>query len=128
MLAIAALMTVGTLGELVLTEHMADPVQGVPFVLLGAGLAAIGAAIATPGRRTRLALRIVCGLMMAGSAFGIWEHLAHNHAFETEIRPGASASTLLWEAVYGASPLLAPGVVGVIGLLAAVATRGDSRP
>lgn len=128
MLAVAALMAVGTTGELVLAEHTADPVQWVPFVLLATGLAAIVAAAVAPGRATRLALRVVSAGLMVGCVFGVWEHLEHNYAFEAEIRPGSPASTLIAEAIFGASPLLAPGVVGVVGLLALAATIGDRRP
>ena len=127
MLAVAALMAAGTLGELVLTEHTGGAVQWVPFVLLVTMAAAIAAAALAPGRSTRLALRIVSGLLVVGSAFGVWEHLEHNYAFEAEIRPDSPGSTLVFEAIFGASPLLAPGVVGVIGLLAAAATLGDRR-
>jgi hypothetical protein len=124
MLSVAAPMAVGTLGELVLTEHTGDPIQWVPFVLLGAELGAIALFLVAP--RAVAALRATSVLLVLGSAFGIWEHLEHNYAFEAEIRPGAPTSVLAWEALYGASPLLAPGAIGAIGLLAGLSTLGRS--
>lgn len=124
MLGVAALIAVGTFGELVLAEHTADPVQWLPFVLLAIGLGAILGVVFAPNPTTIRVLRGVSVLLVVGSTFGIWEHLEHNYAFEAEIRPEVGPTAWIWEAVFGASPLLAPGMVGVIGLLAALATLG----
>jgi hypothetical protein len=92
LLSIAALLCVGTVLELWLTEHTESAVQLIPFGLCGLGLLAIGAALLRPQRATLLILRLSMGLMAVGSAFGIFEHIEHNLAFELEIRPTATAN------------------------------------
>ena len=52
----------------------------------------------------------------------MYEHIEHNLAFELEIRPNASASDVWLDALKGASPLLAPGVLGLAASLALAAT------
>lgn len=57
-----------------------------------------------------------------GGLFGVYEHVAHNMAFEREIRPMADLAEVLWEGLFGASPLLAPGILALGALLALAAT------
>ncbi|ARA92233.1 MAG: hypothetical protein D6685_04235 [Bacteroidetes bacterium] len=120
--------------ELVLTEHVESTLQWVPFFLCGAGLVAVVAALRAPGRGVLLGLRAVMGIIALGGLFGTYEHLAHNVAFERDIRPAAGFGEVLWEGLFGASPLLAPGILILGALLAAAATyrhpalRRDTRP
>jgi hypothetical protein len=53
---------------------------------------------------------------------GIYEHIEHNLAFELEIRPNATAGQVFMEALGGASPLLAPGILALAAILAIAAT------
>jgi hypothetical protein len=62
------------------------------------------------------------GLLVAGSLFGVYEHIEHNLAFELEIRPGAGLGDVWFEALKGASPLLAPGILVLAAILAIAAT------
>jgi hypothetical protein len=91
-------------------------------VLCGAALASLGAAWRWPRRDTLWALRGTMGAVVVGSLFGAYEHLAHNVAFALEIRPGATALDVLWDALGGASPLMAPGVLALAAVLAFAAT------
>jgi hypothetical protein len=122
LLSIAALLCVGTVLELWLTEHTESAVQLIPFGLCGLGLLAIGAALLRPQRATLLILRLSMGLMAVGSAFGIFEHIEHNLAFELEIRPTATANQVFLDALSGASPLLAPVILALAAVLAIAAT------
>jgi hypothetical protein len=122
LLSIAGLLCVGTVLELWLTEHTESAVQLIPFGLCGLGLLAIGAALLRPQRATLLILRLSMGLMAVGSAFGIFEHIEHNLAFELEIRPTATANQVFLDALSGASPLLAPGILALAAVLAIAAT------
>jgi hypothetical protein len=122
LLVTAAFLFVGTVVELWFAEHLESVVQGVPFVLCGIGFCAVLAAFQAPRRPVLLALRGIMGLMVLGSLYGIYEHLAHNLAFELEVRPGKTAGDVFWVALSGASPLLAPGILALAALLAGAAT------
>jgi hypothetical protein len=118
LLALAALLCVGTLVELSLINHLESPIQVLPFIL---ALAAIVVAVWVLLRPTWLSLwvlRVVMAITLLGSAFGVFEHIEHNLAFELEIRPNAVATDVLLDALGGANPLLAPGVLGIAALIA----------
>jgi hypothetical protein len=119
---IAACLCVGTIVELFLLGHTKTLVQLTPFVLCGAGALAVAAALARPKRGTLMALRVVMGLLLLGSLFGMYEHIENNLAFELEIRPNATASDVWLEALKGDSPLLAPGALALAACLAVAAT------
>jgi hypothetical protein len=61
-------------------------------------------------------------LMVMGSGLGLGLHLLNNYQFEQEIRPSAAAVDVFQEALKGANPLLAPGILALAGLLAIAAT------
>jgi len=122
LLLLSAFILVGTLAELWFEEHFESAMQLVPSVLCGLGLIALLPAWLTPGKRSLQILRVVMALILLGGLFGIYEHIAHNLAFELEIRPNATASEVWGEALHGASPLLAPGILSLAGLLALAAT------
>ena len=62
------------------------------------------------------------GLITLGSCFGIFEHIENNLAFALEIRPNAVVSDVFFEALRGASLLLAPGILTLGAILALAAT------
>lgn len=117
-----ALGCAGLATELALTEHWESPIQLVPFVLAALGLVVSLAGLVSPAPPVRLALRVVMVGLVLGGAFGVWEHLEHNYAFEAEIRPTAPTGERAREALFGANPLLAPGALAWIGLLGLGAT------
>jgi hypothetical protein len=115
-------MCTATIVELLLANHTEDLVQWMPLGLCGAGLVAAGAALLRPGRGVLLALRATMGALIVGSLFGIYEHLSGNLAFELEIRPGAAGGDVWMEALQGAAPLLAPGILILAALLGIAGT------
>jgi hypothetical protein len=122
LLLLAALLCLGTLGELVLTDHMEEPLQLVPFVLCGVGLVALGLVFKWPQRKTIWGLRSVMLLVALGGLLGIYEHLAGNWDFAQEIDQQASGIKLLLSTLTGASPALAPGILIVTAIVAQMAT------
>jgi hypothetical protein len=122
LLWLAGSMCVGTTVELFLAKHYEDPVQFIPFVLCGIGLIAVAAALRRAQRARLLALRGVMSLLLLGSLFGMYEHLVNNFAFELEMRPSAVWSDVWFQALRGAAPLLAPGVLAVAAVVAIAAT------
>ena len=114
-------MLVGMVAELLLTEHAESLVQLIPYGLAGIGVAAVGAVLHRATRPRIRVLQAVALLLALGGVYGIYEHLAHNFAFELEIRPNATAGDVVGEALRGASPLFAPGVLTFAALFAAAA-------
>lgn len=122
LLALAALLCIGTIGELSLLDHMGEPLQLVPFVLCGVTLIAVAAVYLRPQRATIWGLRVLMVGMALGGLLGIYEHFEGNRAFALEVNQQASGSELLWETLTGVSPALAPGVLVVIAVVALAAT------
>ena len=122
LLWLAGSMCVGTIVELFLAKHYEDPLQLIPFGLCGMGLIAVLAALRRPQRTQLLALRGVMSLLLLGSLLGVYEHLVNNFAFELEMRPSAIWSDVWFQALRGAAPLLAPGILAVAAVVAIAAT------
>ena len=122
LLALAGFIFVGSVVELALEGHRASPVQWIPFVLSGLGIVTVTAVLISPARSTIWGLRGAMGLAFLGSLFGMFEHIEHNLAFALEIRPNATVSDVFFEALRGANPLLAPGILALAALLALAAT------
>ncbi len=121
-LALVVASALGACLELALSGHTETRVQLVPF-----GLAALGTLCAvgvwfSPSKNMLRGLQGAMTVVALGGLFGIWEHLEHNYAFEAEIRPAASTIELVTQAIFGASPALAPGmflVMAAMGFAAA---------
>ena len=122
LLLLAALILVGTVFELWLTEHTEELAQWIPFILSGIGFVAILAVLINPQRRTILALRVAMLMLGAGGLVGIGLHLINNYEFEQEIRPTLQGLDLIVEALKGANPLIAPGILVFAALVALIAT------
>ena len=122
LLWVTAGLFLGTPLELWLAEHTGDWQQWIPFVLCAVGLVAVVSALRALGRGTLLALRGAMVGIGAGALYGIYAHLTANVEFELEIRPSAGLGDVMWDALQGASPLLAPGILALAALLGAAAT------
>jgi hypothetical protein len=80
------------------------------------------AVLVRPMRPTLWGLRAVMSLVGLGSLFGMYEHFEHNLEFALEIRLNAVFGDVWFEALRGASPLFAPGILVLAALLAIAAT------
>lgn len=92
------------------------------FILSGLALAALLAVLVRPQRTTLLTLRAVMTLVLLGALLGVYEHLQGNLLFELDIRPGATTSAVLGDALQGAAPLLAPGIMAMAAIVALMGT------
>lgn len=120
--ALAFLMFLGTLIELWLVGHTEDTIQWVPFVLCALGILSIAGWFIVRNRFSRSVLTACMLLVAVGGAFGVYQHVSNNIAFEKEIHPNAAGSDLILKGLGGANPLLAPGTLSVAALLALAAT------
>lgn len=117
LLAVVLVGIVGLGAELFLLEHYDGIWQWVPIVALAIGLA-LGVAVGVrPRRGVLLAFRAVMAAFLVAGAAGVYLHLAGNAEFERESDPAIRGTALLWEALRGATPSLAPGALAQLGLV-----------
>jgi hypothetical protein len=108
----------GTTAELLLLGHFETPFQAVPLVLLPLGAAAVLWQIVAPQSASVRALQAIAALFLAAGLVGIGLHYDGNEAFELEMYPDRSGLDLVQQALGGATPVLAPGTMALLGLVA----------
>ena len=114
------IFVIGTIGlgtELLLLDHFEEWRQQVPLVLLALGLILLAARMFYRGA---IILRLFRWTMLAfvlGGMVGLWFHLSSNMEFELEMHPTLSGLELLFKALSGAMPALAPGALVQLGLI-----------
>jgi hypothetical protein len=115
-----ALVFVGIVGlevELALLRHAESFTQWIPHVALMIGLLSTMAVYFHPGASTlRVFQVVIVGFLVVG-ALGVFYHLKGNVEFALERDPSLTGVGLLWKALRGASPALAPGALAQLGLL-----------
>lgn len=116
-LALIGIGAAGLLAELLLLEHFEDTWQWAPVVSLGLTLLTGAAVAVRPGRATLRAFQVVMVSCVVFGAIGVVLHYTGNSEFELESDPTLSGSKLVWLAVRGAVPVLAPGALAQLGLL-----------
>ncbi len=107
--------------ELILLDHMEDNWQWAPIVLLAAALPVSIWLIRSPGFAAVRAYQAMMVLFILSGFTGQWLHYQGNMEFELEMYPSREGLELVWEALGGAYPSLAPGTMTLIGLLGLVA-------
>jgi hypothetical protein len=112
----------GLVVELLLLEHFEERQQFIPFIALGTSMLALAAALLRPGQRTLRVLRIVMAALLFVALLGIYFHFTGNREFELEMEPELAGRTLIWKALTGATPALAPGTLALLGLVGLIST------
>lgn len=107
----------GTLAELYLLGHTESLVQISPFLVIGAGSAALLWAVVRPTPGGLRAVQVTGAAIALVGAAGMWYHYGANTEFELEMYPDRRGLDLVWESVRGATPALAPGLMIQLGLL-----------
>jgi hypothetical protein len=121
LLMLVAFGLVGLAAELALIEHYEEWQQVLPLAALGAGAIALGALALRPARVTvRVFQAVMVAFVVLGGA-GIYLHYSGNVEFELEMAPDARGLALVWSALRGATPALAPGALAQLGLLGLIA-------
>jgi hypothetical protein len=113
-------VVVGIVGigiELLFIGHVDDSLQLVPMALLPAGLIALMWYGWRPSRRSARGVRLLMALFVASGVLGVGLHYKGNHEFELEMYPSMSGATLVRETLTGATPVLAPGSIVLLGLV-----------
>ncbi|MEM7040594.1 MAG: hypothetical protein AAF570_26765, partial [Bacteroidota bacterium] len=112
------LTTAGLGAELFLLEHTEGFWQLFPFILMTTSTIALLAHAWMRNRTTMYLLRGMAVALVIGGTWGLWMHYHGNAEFELEMYPKRGGFELFWEALKGATPVLAPGAVIGLGLLA----------
>ena len=117
LLALVLLGIVGLEVELALLRHAESFEQWIPHVALMVGLLSTLAAYARPARSTLRAFQVVMLIFLVVGTLGVYLHFQGNVEFALERNPSLSGTALIWKALRGATPALAPGALAQLGLL-----------
>jgi len=116
-LGLMVLGTTGLIAELLLLDHTESLDQWIPLISLVAGLVATIAAWLKPNPSTLGVFKIIMVVFVAAGLFGVYLHYAGNSEWALERDPGLRGRPLIWKALKGATPALAPGALAQLGLL-----------
>src|SRR5215208_1351141 len=120
LLAILVLGLAGTEIELLLLKHTDGFWQILPLGLIGAGIVVVvWCAVTESPASQRVLDAVMIAFILSGTA-GVLLHFQGNVEWERERMPGIGGSSLVRQALMGATPTLAPGTMlqlGLVGLL-----------
>lgn len=117
---ILALVLFGIIGleiELALLRHAESFSQWLPHIFLLVGLLLTAVVYFRPGPGTLRSFQVLMVLYLIVGALGVFFHLKGNVEFALERNPALSGISLIWKALRGATPALAPGALAQLGLL-----------
>lgn len=109
--------SVGTAAELVLLEHTEDAWQKAPLVLIAIACVVLALLSIRPSAAGVRTFKLAMVAFIASGMVGLGLHYQGNVEFELELQPDASGFRLFWEAMKGATPVLAPGTMALLGAL-----------
>ena len=113
-------LVVGIIGmetELLLIGHAESVQQQIPLVLLALGGVTVGWHAVAPRPVTVLALQAAMTLFVISGVVGVGLHLRGNVEFELEMYPSMRGFELVQKTLTGATPVLAPGSMALLGLI-----------
>ena len=117
LLASLAAGIVGTAAELILLGHVDSAAQWIPVVALAAAVPLLLWHATRPGPFTvRLIRLLMCAYIVVG-VIGVGLHYDGNVEFERELHPKDAGLAFLRHTIAGATPVLAPGSMVLLGLL-----------
>lgn len=122
LVAVVLIGMLGLIAELALLEHFESVWQWVPLAVLALGVVAGAALLMRPSAGSVRAFQAMMAVFVVSGALGIWLHFKGNVEFEREMDAGLRGLALVWEALRGATPALAPGSLAHLGLLGLVST------
>jgi hypothetical protein len=117
-LGVLLLGMTGLLAELLLLGHYEDIKQWIPLALLAAGLIAMVVHLAIPRTWTLRFVQLTMMSFIVVGLLGIVFHYQGSRAFQLEIDPSMSGSSLIWKILQAKSPpTLSPGMMVQMGAL-----------
>jgi hypothetical protein len=88
--------------------------------------------LAAPTRKKLRLLQVLMILFLGSGILGVGLHYQGNHEFELEMYPSLSGLELMSKTLTGATPVLAPGSMSLLGVIGLASTyrhpllRGDA--
>jgi len=107
----------GTLLELLLIGHDELAAQLAPLILLGAGVVVAVWVLVAPAPASIRTIQLLMVIFVASGVIGIVLHYKGNEAFELEMSPTRAGISLISKTLTGATPVLAPGSMSLLGLV-----------
>lgn len=114
------LVLIGIVGlevELALLRHADSATQWIPHIALMIGLLSTAAVYVRPGAPTLRVFQAVMLAFLVVGGLGVYLHFQGNVEFALERDPSLTGAALIWKALRGATPALAPGALAQLGLL-----------
>jgi hypothetical protein len=117
LLAALCIGVLGTVSELVLLRHIDEIAQWLPVVALTGAIPILIWHSASPRAASVRTLQVLMVLFIGLGVVGVGLHLNGNVEFEHELRPDEHGWEFLRKTVTGATPVLAPGSMVLLGLV-----------
>jgi hypothetical protein len=112
-----ALGVLGTSGELILLRHIDRPTQWIPLVAFGVSIPLLIWHAVSPSAASVRALQVLMVVFIGAGVLGVGLHFDGNVEFERELHPTEEGFEFLRKTVAGATPVLAPGSMVLLGLV-----------
>ena len=118
-LLLLALVTglAGTSAELLLLGHVDGWEQWIPIVLLAGSMVVLIVQVRTPTPTTNAILLGTMWVFLLSGPIGVALHYQGNVEFELEMYPDMQGFELIRKTMTGATPVLAPGTMALLGLV-----------
>jgi hypothetical protein len=117
LLAALCLGVLGTIGELILLRHIDEAAQWLPVVALTTAIPILIWHGASPGVASVRTLQVLMAVFIVLGLAGLGFHYSSNVEFERELHPDEHGWQFLRKTVAGATPVLAPGSMVLLGLV-----------
>ena len=112
----------GMMSELLLIGHVESTAQFAPLVLLACGILAGSVVLAAPAAGVLRILQLLMILFLGSGIIGVGLHYQGNTEFELEMHPSLAGVELISKTLTGATPVLAPGSMSLLGVIGLAAT------
>ncbi len=117
LLAALAVGVIGTVGELILLRHFDKPAQWIPLVALATAVPILIWHASAPSAASVRTLQVLMLAFAVLGVVGVGFHYDGNVEFERELNPNERGWTFVRKTVAGATPVLAPGSMVLLGLV-----------
>ena len=117
LLGALALGVVGTGGELILLGHVEMVAQWIPVIALAVSIPVLLWHAVSPGRGSVRVMQLLMAVFIAAGTLGVGLHFDGNVEFERELHPTEQGLEFLRKTIAGATPVLAPGSMVLLGLV-----------
>ena len=127
LLGALALGVIGTISELILLRHIDMATQWIPLVILGMSVPALIWHALSPRPGSVRTLQVLMVLFLAAGVIGVGLHYDGNVDFERELHPEEHGYEFFRKTIAGATPVLAPGSMVLLGLVGLAHTYRHPR-